>query len=119
MFHVTMLKMVINWNKCYTYKNQGSERSIITASIIYMMFLVLQPLYILTLVTHAVTFWVDGADHYHLYFAEETGFPSQSQFRHIHWVTLEKVSHSVCLSFDSEMGTLMELIMLPVADHKR
>lgn len=118
MFHGTVLKIVINWNKCYSYKNQGSERSIITASIIYMMLLVPQPLYILTLVTHAVTFWVDGADHYHLYYAEEPEVPSQSQFRHIHRVRLEKVSLSVCLSFDSEMGTL-ELIMLLFGDHKR
>lgn len=35
------------------------------------MLLVLQPLYILTLVTQVVTFWVDGADHYHLFYGEE------------------------------------------------
>lgn len=84
-----------------------------------MMLLVPQLLYILTIVRHVVILWVDGADHSHLYYAEETGVPSQSRFHHIRCVTLEKVSHSVCLSFDSEMGTLMELIMLLFGDHKR
>lgn len=75
------------------------------------MLLVLQPLYILTLVTHVVTFWVDGADHYHLFYGEEPELSRQSQFCHIHCVRFEKVSHSVCLSLDSEMGTLVELIV--------